>query len=195
MWLQVRLWTCLVFLRSHEDWKFNFGFERKLTSLVTIGMESWKENASSWETCNKLTRTSNAVWWGARLIWGSVWQEKAEGKADTSLIQRDPTNPAQLFMFIIVHIFLVSYYLPAWCHQVLIFTVRKTCPCCFLNHFPREKYRAVWKWVLKFLQRHKLLNIWNAAKSLLSLSPSANYINSWRFCLLLDLAQSCLVCS
>lgn len=143
MWLQVRLWTCLVFLHSHEDWKFNFGFERKLTSLVTIGMESWKENASSWETCNKLTRTSNAVWWGARLIWGSVWQEKAEGKADTSLIQRDPTNPAQLFMFIIVHIFLVSYYLPAWCHQVLIFTVRKTCPCCFLNHFPREKYRAV----------------------------------------------------
>lgn len=41
IWLQVRLEPCLVFLRSREDWKFNFGFERKLASLVTTGLSEW----------------------------------------------------------------------------------------------------------------------------------------------------------
>lgn len=51
---------------------------------------------------------------GERELFGGVsGKKKAEGKEDTSLIQRDPSNPTQLFLFIIVRIFLVSSYLPA----------------------------------------------------------------------------------
>lgn len=196
IWLQVRLEPCLAFVHSHEDWKFNFAFGFSGNHRA-LGVESWEENASSWETCNKLARTSNAIWRGARVIGGSVWRGKAEGREDTSLIQRDPSSPAQLFLFVVVHIFLVSSYLPAWCHGVPICTVRKTCLCCTLNHFPRQKYRgSFWEQGLKFLQRTQKLNIWNAAKGILemylSLSPPANYSSGRRFCILLDLVKSFL---
>lgn len=80
-----------------------------------------------------------------------------------------------------MHIFLVSSYLSAWCHWVLICTVRKTRLCCILSHFPRQKYPSLWERGLKFLERNRKLDIWNAAKGTLkrylSLSPSATYSN------------------